>query len=88
MEHPTRDSEMPHPPFQREDRYIVIKCSDLENVPVGYRSSLVEPMLSLLAHLPRRECLVIESDWPEYTPTWAAIQARVTGQPAERQRGE
>ncbi|EKT4522754.1 hypothetical protein QEM13_001997 [Pseudomonas putida] len=69
--------------FKREDRYIVIKRSDLANVPVNYRSSLVEPMLSLLSHLPSRECLVIESDWPEYEPTWAAIEARVTGKPSD-----
>lgn len=65
--------------FKREDRYIVIKRSDLKKVPVAYRSHLVEPMFSLLSHLPRRECLVIESDWPEYEPTWAAIEARTTG---------
>lgn len=68
--------------FEREDRYIVIKRSDLANVPVAYRSALVDPLFHLQAHLPQRECLVIESDWPEYEPTWAAIQARVTGQPA------
>lgn len=69
--------------FKREDRYIVIKRSDLANVPVNYRSALVEPMLSLLSHLPRRECLVVESDWPEYELTWAAIEARVTGKPSD-----
>lgn len=65
--------------FQRENRYIVIKRSDLKRVPVSYREHLVSPMLSLLAHLPNRECLVIESDWPEYEPTWSAIEARMTG---------
>lgn len=65
--------------FQREDRYIVIKRSDLKKVPASYRSHLVDPMLSLLAHLPNRECLVIESDWPEYEPAWAAIEARMAG---------
>lgn len=74
--------------FQREDRYIVIKRSDLKKVPVAYRSHLADPMFSLLSHLPHRECLVIESDWPEYEPTWAAIQARVTGQSAEQSPGK
>lgn len=66
-------------PFQREDRYIVIKRSDLNKVPVNYRSALVDPMFSLLSHLPNRECLVIESDWPEFEPAWASIEARVSG---------
>ncbi|WP_440061506.1 hypothetical protein ACTAB0_11685 [Pseudomonas syringae] len=65
--------------FQREDRYIVIKRSDLKKVPASYRSHLVDPMFSLLAHLPNRECLVIESDWPEYEPAWKAIEARMSG---------
>lgn len=46
--------------FERENRYIVIKRSDLTKVPVAYRSHLVDPMLSLLSHLPHRECVVIE----------------------------
>ncbi len=65
--------------FQREDRYIVIKRSDLKKVPVSYRSHLIDPMFALLAHLPNRECLVIESDWPEYEPAWKAIEARMSG---------
>lgn len=69
--------------FQREDRYIVIKRSDLKKVPVSYRSSLVDPMFSLLSHLPRRECLVIESDWPEYERYWQMIERRVAGQASE-----
>jgi hypothetical protein len=24
-------------------------------------------------------CLVVEDDWPEYEPTWKAIEARVSG---------
>jgi len=68
--------------FERENRYIIIKRSDLQNVPVAYRSSLVDPMFSLLSHLPSRKCLVIESDWPEYESYWQMIERRVTGQPA------
>jgi hypothetical protein len=67
--------------FQREDRYIVIKRSDLKKVPVAYRSHLVDPMFSLLSHLPRREFVVVESDWPEFEPVWRMIEARVTGTP-------
>ncbi|HJE71442.1 hypothetical protein [Pseudomonas oryzihabitans] len=64
--------------FQREDRYIVIKRKDLEKVTTPMAFSLGE----LLNHLPKRECLVIESDWPEYERTWADIQARVEGRAA------
>lgn len=82
------NTEMVSVPFHREDRYIVVKRSDLAKVPVAYRSALVDPLFHLQAHLPQRECLVIESDWPEYEPTWAAIQARVTGQPALQPHAE
>jgi hypothetical protein len=29
------------------------------------------------------QCVVVESDWPEYEPTWAAIGKRVDGLPAD-----
>ena len=28
---------------------------------------------------PPLDCVVVEADWPEYEPTWKAIEARVTG---------
>lgn len=87
-ENRSSNTEMVSAPFQREDRYIVVKRSDLAKVPVAYRSALVDPLFHLQAHLPQRECLVIESDWPEYEPTWAAIKARVTGQPAPQPHPE
>ncbi len=87
-ENRSSNTEMVSVPFQREDRYIVVKRSDLAKVPVAYRSALVDPLFHLQAHLPQRECLVIESDWPEYEPTWAAIKARVTGQPAPQHHPE
>ena len=67
--------------FERENRYIVIKRSDLTKVPVAYRSHLVDPMLSLLSHLPHRECVVIESDWPEYNFVWLMLEHRMGGHP-------
>ncbi|MCX2891697.1 hypothetical protein OO258_26065 [Pseudomonas sp. DCB_BI] len=87
-ENRSSNTEMVSVPFHREDRYIVVKRSDLAKVPVAYRSALVDPLFHLQAHLPQRECLVIESDWPEYEPTWAAIQAHVTGQPAPQPQAE
>jgi len=69
--------------FERECRYIVIKRKDLALVPVAYRRSLVEPLGSLMSHIPHREYVVVESDWPEYETVWGMIEARVTGQPSE-----
>ncbi|QCG64297.1 hypothetical protein [Pseudomonas veronii] len=67
--------------FKTEDRYIVIKRSDLKKVPIAYRSALVDPMLSLLSHLPRRQYVVIESGWPEYHLVWAMLKHRLAGKP-------
>lgn len=67
---------------QREDRYIVIKRKDLLDAPELMRYALHVALEGLREHLPKRECLVIESDWPEYEPTWAAIQARTEGRAA------
>ncbi|MFO3723975.1 hypothetical protein [Pseudomonas sp. HLMP] len=76
-------------PFQREDRYIVIKRSDLTKLSPIDRDlvlSSLEHVDSIMAtwDCPARQFLVIESDWPEYEPAWEAIQARVTGKPAEQ----
>lgn len=72
-------------PFVREDRYIVVKRSDLEKIP---SQRVVNQFLAALAELnahscriPQRQFVVVESDWPEYAATWAAIEARVTGAP-------
>lgn len=69
--------------FQRDDRYIVIKRKDLEKAPTLMAHALRVALNGLREHLPKRECLVIENDWPEYEPTWKAIQARVSGQVAQ-----
>lgn len=64
--------------FKRENRYIVLKRKHLENLPSALQVRL-KPVLDEADELmPQLECLVIESDWPEYQPTWAAIEARMT----------
>ena len=72
-------------PLQREDRYIVIKRSDLETIP---NRQVVNAFLASLAEvsahscrIPQRQFLVIESDWPEHEPAWQMIERRMTGQP-------
>ena len=72
--------------FKREDRYIVFKLSDLGNSLKGdeiRRLAREYAEQRSLKGKPPLECVVVESDWPEYEPTWKAIEARVTGiQPA------
>jgi hypothetical protein len=77
---------IPEDPFLREDRYIVIKRSDLDKMSPLDRDvalSNLEHVAALLFvwNAPERKCLVIESDWPEYEPAWQMIERRMAGQP-------
>ena len=68
--------------FKREERYIVFKLSDLGNSLKGdeiRRLSREYTEQRRLKGKPPLNCVVVESDWPEYEPTWRAIEARVTG---------
>jgi hypothetical protein len=72
--------------FQREDRYIVIKRSDLQQAEHhalsafhGANHGLRESMSK--NGVPDRQFVVIESDWPEYQLAWAMIKARVSSEP-------
>lgn len=78
--------------FKREDRYIVVKRSDLDRIP---NRKVVHAFLAALAEvsahsvrIPQREFLVIESDWPEFDPAYQMIEARMTGQPATQHQGD
>ena len=75
--------------FKREERYIVFKLSGVEE----HFTPGEKQQLARLAEVqrvdweetgkPPLECVVVESDWLEYEPTWRAIEARITGaQPA------
>lgn len=73
-------------PFHREDRYNVIKYTDLERLPHaerravnGFLRRIHESVLK--AGAPARQSVVIESDWPEYEPAWQMIERRMAGQP-------
>lgn len=65
--------------FEREDRYIVIKRKHLARLPAELQIRLKQALEDATAFLDKIEGLVVESDWPEYEPTWQAIEARVTG---------
>ncbi|EMY3672595.1 hypothetical protein [Pseudomonas aeruginosa] len=70
--------------FVREERYIVIKLKDLiaASGDVDPSSGRSEAEVMLRNHLeswqiPTRECVVVESDWPEYEAVWQMIERRV-----------
>ena len=75
--------------FQREERYIVFKLSDVERYLTDADRAYLAMMKNEIdagracANKPPFKGLIVESDWPEYEPTWKAIEACVTGaQPA------
>ena len=72
--------------FMREERYIVFKMSDLGNSLKGDEIRKLAREYAeqrLLKGKKPLECVVVEKDWPEYEPTWKAIEARVTGAKGE-----
>ena len=81
--------------FQREERYIVFKLSDVERYLTDADRAHLAMMKNEIdagrdcANKPPFKGLIVESDWPEYEPTWKAIEARVTGaQPAPSEQDE
>lgn len=74
--------------FERENRYIVLKRDHLAGLDDQLQARLKPAIDEAIQIMPRLDFLVVESDWPEYEPTWAAIEARVTGKPAEKNLGE
>jgi hypothetical protein len=70
--------------FKREARYVVLKNADImQCLTVNELIELRRIQAKAVAHRaklgkPRLDC-VVESDWPEYEPTWRAIEAQVTG---------
>lgn len=75
--------------FKRELRYVVLKRTDLDRVlNSDDRAALAAIMAKVVAGRvaagkPKFGCVVVERDWPEYEPTWRAIEARVMPHPPE-----
>ena len=70
--------------FKREERYVVIKIKDLEfNSPSGDKNKRSKELGEWISRnsLRTRECVVVESDWPEYHRVWAMIEHRMAGKP-------
>ena len=71
--------------FTRGARYVVLKNADImqcltvnELIELRYIQARVGEHRAKLGK-PRLDCVVVESDWPEYGPTWNAIEMRMTG---------
>ena len=71
------------PKFIRESRYLVLNFKHTHK----YLTEEELYILTILAqkvnegrrwdHKPVIKCVVVESDWPEYEPTWKAIENRM-----------
>lgn len=59
--------------FKREERYIVIKLSDLAKLSPDYEEYLFRKYLEY-NNIPTRQCVVVEADWPIYEETWALVE--------------
>lgn len=70
--------------FQREHRYYVAKVSDVKKYLTDCERSILAALLGKLTAGRVQDdkdpliCAVVERDWPEYEPTWAAIETRMT----------
>lgn len=71
--------------FEREQRYVVVKISDFH--AAGITDAEIQAFNAVCDKVSRSriqrskgllECVVVEKDWPEYEPTWAAIAKRCT----------
>lgn len=88
---PASQSELIEPleaePFERENRYLVLKRKDIIGALTQSEiTELARITGKVDAHRMQRtgvyeflQCVVVESDWPEYEPTWAAIEKRMRG---------
>jgi len=75
--------------FKRELRYIVMKWKDVD---VYLSPEESETLLALSSKICKGRqtdgkipfnAVVVEQDWPEFEPTWAAIEARMSGNPSQ-----
>jgi hypothetical protein len=72
--------------FVREQRYVVLKVSDIKAAAISVAerdvfSTFCEKVAHYRTSYGKKplECVVVENDWPEYEPTFRAIEARMTG---------
>lgn len=68
--------------MKREERYLVFKYTDLDDLTASYQNSLGDiinqvEFIRATRGKPTLKCVVIEEDWPEYEPVWKLIEERV-----------
>lgn len=75
--------------MEREARYVVLKIKDLDKSLTALEIRILTDICAKVAEsraaagkTPLR-CVVVESDWPEYEPTWKLIERRVDAKPAQ-----
>lgn len=73
--------------FRREDRYVVLKRSDLQKHAAVTDLYALDRILEVVAlgraaegKQPTQQYVVVAADWPEYEVVWELIRARVEGQ--------
>lgn len=74
--------------FERENRYIVLKRNQLPYLPEQLQVRLKPALEEAAQTLPKLECVVVESGWPEYEAVWRMIEARVAGLHTKRPQCE
>lgn len=71
--------------MKREARYLVVKKTDMVPALTIMEMLALHSLCEKIAKnrkaqgKPRLECVVVEADWPEYEPTWRAIERRIDG---------
>jgi hypothetical protein len=69
--------------FKKEDRYLVLKRKDIAHSLSELEQHLLMCISAKIHKDHPRHCVVVEHDWPEYEPTWKAIENRMNGKPPE-----
>lgn len=77
--------------FEREHRYLVLKISDINEICTDEIKGRLEDIALMVERgrayqgKPPLTCVIVESDWPEYEPTWKALEQRMTSAPQSEQ---
>lgn len=70
--------------FKREPRYVVFKIKDIHAYLSAAQIDALQTARETIAAgraiegKPPFNAVVVEQDWPEFEPTWEAIEARMT----------
>lgn len=62
--------------FKREERYTVIKHSQLTDTQLKYLNHCIHG-----EGIPTVKAVVVEADWPQYEPVWKMIEDGVAHTP-------